>query len=51
MYPHTISEVGNIRSLLDNGADLAATTADGQTAYEIAEQHGASEDILSLLRR
>ena len=50
MNPHTLSEVGNIKSLLDNGADLAAISGDGQTAYEIAEQHGASEEILSLLR-
>lgn len=50
MNRYTLCQVGNIKSLLDNGADLAATTADGQTAYEIAEQHGASEEILSLLR-
>ena len=50
MNRYTLSQVGNIRSLLDKGADLAAVTGDGQTAHEIAEQHGASEEILGLLR-
>ncbi len=45
-----LDQVRNIRSLLDYGADPAAITGDGQTAYEIAEQHGASEEILHLLR-
>ena len=45
-----INQVGNIRSLLNNGADPVAITSDGQIAYEIAEQHGASEEILRLLQ-
>ena len=50
MNPFSINQVGNIRSLLNYGADPAAITSDGQIAYEIAEQHGASEEILRLLR-
>ena len=50
MNAFQLNQVGNIRSLLDYGADPAAITGDGQTAYEIAEQHAASEEILRLLR-
>lgn len=50
MNAFQLNQVGNIRSLLDYGADPAAITGDGQTAYEIAGQHGASEEILRLLR-
>ncbi len=39
-----------IETLLKNGANRHTLTDDGQTAYEIAEEQGASEEILQLLR-
>lgn len=47
----SLNQVRNIRSLLDYGADPTAITGDGQTAYEIAKEHGASGEMLRLLSK
>ena len=39
-----------IESLLDRGADATTTDNDGRTPYQLADEQGASEDILRLLR-
>ena len=50
---HTYSELhkpaDNIKALLDGGADPIATDDDGKTPYQLAEEQGASEEILRLL--
>ena len=45
-----INQVGNTKALLDRGADPAAITNDGKTPYQLAEERGASEEVLRLLR-
>ena len=43
-------ELSVIRTLIDKGANVAATDIFGRTPYELAEQQGASEEVLRLLR-
>ena len=45
-----INRGGNVTALLDRGADLTAVTDDGKTPYQLAEEQGASEEVLGLLR-
>ncbi|MYB84497.1 MAG: hypothetical protein F4X54_07170 [Chloroflexi bacterium] len=44
------SAAENIKSLLNRSADATATDNDGRTPYQLAEEQGASEEILRLLR-
>ena len=44
------SAIQSIEMLLIGGANPSTLTHDNQTAYQIAEQRGASEEILQLLR-
>ena len=39
-----------IKLLLEYGANPRALTHEGMTAYHIAEEQGASEEVLNLLR-
>ena len=43
-------ELTAIKALIDHGANVAATDIFGRTPYGLAEQHGASEEVLRLLR-
>lgn len=40
----------NIEALLNKGADAAVTDNDGRTSYQLAEERGAGEEVLRLLR-
>lgn len=47
---HLASTPKVVELLLDRGADRQVRAVDGKTAYEIAEERGISEEVLSLLR-
>ena len=39
-----------IEILIENGANIEVKNAEGKTAYELAQEQGVSEDLLTLLR-
>ncbi len=49
-YTHWEETHEIIKLLIEYGADRIALTDEGKTAYQIAEAHGASEDIVRLLQ-
>ena len=49
-YDDYISNAGNIRALLDRSADPTLTDDDSKTPRQLAEEQGANEEILRLLR-
>ena len=46
----TRENVKVIEILIENGANIEVKNAEGKTAYELAQEQGVSEDLLTLLR-